>query len=103
MVEENFTHELKYIISTNYNIGDLMDFEQIHLGSVNKSFIIRTAGKIKKKAYFFRKYNPGKTKNEIEFEHSVITHLKKKHFGLVAGLIHTKNGKTFVDRNKTRT
>ena len=100
MVDENFTPELKYVISTNYNIGDLMDFEQIHLGSVNKSFIIKTAGKIKKKAYFFRKYNPAKTKNEIEFEHSVITHLKKKHFGLVAGLIHTKNGKTFVDRNK---
>jgi hypothetical protein len=58
MVDENFTHELKYIISTNDNIGDLMDFEQIHLGSVNKSFT------------------------------------------LVAGLIHTKDGKTFVNRNK---
>ena len=67
MVDDNFTHELKYIISTNYNIGDLMDFEQIHLGSVNKSFIIRTAGKIKK-AYFVRKYNSDKTKNEIKFE-----------------------------------
>ena len=53
MIDENFTHELKYIISTNYNIGDLMDFEQIHLGSVNKSFIIRTAGENTKKAYFF--------------------------------------------------
>jgi len=100
MVDKNFTHELKYIISTNYDIGDLMDFEQIHLGSVNKSFIIRTVGKIKKKVYFFRRYTPGKTKSEIEFEHSVITHLKKKHFALVAGLIHTKDGKTFVNRNK---
>jgi len=100
MVEENFTYILNQIISTNYNIGNLMDFEQIHLGSVNKSFIIRTAGKIKKKAYFFRKYNPGKTKNEIEFEHSVITHLKKKGFALVAGLIYTKDGKTFVNREK---
>ncbi|MCP4669955.1 MAG: phosphotransferase [Desulfobacula sp.] len=77
-----------------------MDFEQIHRGSVNKSFIIRTVSKIKKKVYFFRKYNPGKTKNEIEFEHSVITHLKKKRFVLVAGLVHTKDGKTFVNQNK---
>lgn len=100
MADENFTSELKYIISTNYNIGYLMDFEQIHLGSVNKSFIIRTADEIQKKTYFFREYNPGKTKNEIEFEHSVITHLKKKHFALAAGLIHTKDGKTFVNRNK---
>ena len=100
MIEENFIHELKHIISGNYSIGDLVDLEQIHLGSVNKSFIIRTDGKINKKAYFFRKYNPGKTKNEIEFEHSVITHLKKKRFALVAGLIHTKDGKTFVNRNK---
>ena len=52
MVTENFTHELKYIISTNYNIGDLMDFKQIHLGSVNKSFVIRTAGENKKKRIF---------------------------------------------------
>jgi hypothetical protein len=75
MVDENFTHELKYIISTNYNIGDLMDFEQIHLGSVNKSFIIRTVSKIKKKAYFFRKYNPGKTKNgERQYENTNNNH-----------------------------
>ena len=101
LVDENFFHELNYIIATNYNIGDLMDFEQIHLGTVNKSFIIRTAGKNnKKKTYFFRKYNPGKIKNEIEFEHSIITHLKKKRFALVAESIHTKDGKPFVSRNK---
>ena len=99
MVDENFSRELKYIVSTKYNIGDLIDFEQIHLGTVNESFIIRTAGKIKK-AYFFRKYNPDKTKNEIEFEHSVITHLKEKRFSIVAEFIHTKDGKTFVHRNK---
>jgi len=46
IANENFTHKLKYIISTNYKIGGLMDFEQIHLGSVNKSFIIRTAAKM---------------------------------------------------------
>ncbi len=97
---ENFFHELKHIIATNYNIGDLMDIEQIHLGTVNKSFIIRTVDRNKKKSYFFRKYNPGKTKNEIEFEHSVITHLKKKRFAIVAQFIHTKDGKTFVNRNK---
>jgi homoserine kinase type II len=100
MIEENFYNELKHIISNNYSVGDLMDFEQIHLGSVNKSFIIKTADKINKKAYFFRIYNPGKTQSEIEFEHSVITHLKKKRFALVAGLIHTKDGKTFVNRTK---
>jgi len=100
MIDENFFHELKPIISTNYSIGDLVNFEQIHLGSVNKSFIIKTADRINKKAYFFRIYNPGKTQGEIEFEHSVITHLKKKRFGLVAGLIRTRDGKTFVNQTK---
>lgn len=100
MTKEDVTSELEQIISTNYSIGDLVDFQQIHLGAVNESFIIETAGKVKKKAYFFRKYNPGRTKNEIEFEHSVIRHLKKKQFALVAGLILTKDGKTFVDQNK---
>jgi len=100
MIVENFFHELKHIVSTNYSIGELVDCEQIHMGAVNKSFIIKTADKINKKAYFFRIYNPGKTQSEIEFEHSVITHLKKKRFALVAGLIHTKDGKTFVKRTR---
>ncbi len=96
--KENFIHELKDIISANYTIGDLIDFEQIHLGAINKSFIIKTAAKGKKKKYFLRKYNPSKRKKEIEFEHSIIKHLKKKRFGLVAGLIHTRNRQTFVNR-----
>ncbi len=100
MVEEKLVHELKHIISTDYCIGDLIEFEQIHLGTVNKSFVIRTAAENKKSTYFFRKYNPSKTKIEIEFEHSVITHLKKKRFALIAGLIHAKDGKTYVNRNK---
>ena len=62
IIDKNFTHELKYIISTNYNIGDLMDFEQIHLGSVNKSFIIKTAGKVKKKRIFLENTIPVKLK-----------------------------------------
>ncbi len=62
LVGENFFHELKYIIATNYNIGDLMDIVQIHLGTVNKSFIIRTAGKNKKKRIFLENTIPVKLK-----------------------------------------
>ena len=62
MVEENFIHELKHIISSNYSTGYLVDLEQIHLGSVNKSFIVKTAGKIKKKRIFLENTIPVKLK-----------------------------------------
>lgn len=99
---ENFIDQLKDIISKNYAIGDLINYEQIHLGSVNKSFIIKTAAKGKKEKYFLRKYKFGKNEDEIEFEHSIIKHLKKKRFDLVAGLIHTRDRKTFVNQYNDR-
>ncbi len=99
MKKTDCTNQLRDIISAHYVVGDLIDFEQIYGGSVNESFLIKTATKGRERRFFVRKYKPGKEEEEIEFEHSIIKHLKKKHFDLVAGLIQTKYGKTFVKRH----
>ncbi len=89
--------QLKDIITTHYDIGLLTNYRQLHSGYVNLSYIIETVANNKKRKYFLRQYQGAKEK-EIVFEHSVITHLVKKRFDLVPGLILTRDGKTLIKR-----
>ena len=86
------------IVSNHYNIGRLTNFEQLHLGYLNISYIIETARGGKSRKYFFRRYKEGIKAEEIEFEHSIIQHLIERQFRLIAGVIPTTDGKTFVKR-----
>jgi len=86
------------IVSNHYKIGTLINFEQLHLGYLNISYIIETASGGKRRKYFFRRYREGIKAEEIEFEHSTIRHLIGRRFGLVADVIPTQDGKTFVKR-----
>jgi len=90
--------QLSDILSEHYEIGELVNCEQLHLGYVNVSYIIETALAGKRTRYFLRRYRTGIKKEEIEFEHAVINHLVKKDFGLVARVINTKEGRTFVEQ-----
>jgi homoserine kinase type II len=89
---------LKEIISRHYDIGELVDYEQLHLGYVNVSYVIETVVDGKREKYFLRRYKVETEAEEIEFEHSVINHLLEKSFELVARVIHTRDGKTYVER-----
>ena len=88
--------QLEEIISKHYAIGELVDYEQLLLGYVNISHIIETVVNGKKNKYFLRRYKKGIREEEVEFEHSVIKHLVRKGFDLVARVISTRDGKTFV-------
>jgi len=93
--------KLKAIISKHYDLGELEDFKQLDLGYVNVSSIIEVENNGKKKKYFVRRYKLGKKEEEIAFEHSVIKHLIKKNFHLIASVIPTKDGKTYVKRSES--
>ena len=95
-METNAASRLKEIISEHYEIGELIDYEQLHLGYVNISYIIETVINGKKNKYFLRRYKEGIREEEVEFEHSVINHLIKKNFDLVARVINTRDGKTYI-------
>ncbi len=93
--------QLKVIISNHYDLGELVDYEQLNLGYVNVSSIVEITSNSKKKRYFLRRYKLGKKEEEIVFEHSIIKHLTKKNFHLTASVIPTKDGKTYVKRSES--
>jgi homoserine kinase type II len=93
--------QLKAIVSNHYDLGEMVGYEQLNLGYVNRSSIIEITRYGKKKSYFLRRYKLGKKEEEIVFEHSVIKHLIKKDFNLTASVIPTKDGKTYVKRSES--
>jgi homoserine kinase type II len=95
-MEADAAAQLEEILSDHYEIGRLVDYEQLHLGYVNVSYIIETVISGKKNKYFLRRYKKGIREEEVRFEHSIVKHLVKKDFNLVAGLTNTRDGKTFV-------
>lgn len=95
--EERRTIELRDVLA-RYDIGELIAYRQLHRGYVNVSYIIETAAKGQRRAYFVRKYKEGTTEPEIRFEHSLIDHLVAEGFELVAALIPTEDGGTYVKR-----
>ncbi len=87
---------LAVILSENYDIGELVGVKKLDRGYVNVSYEIETSKNGKKTKYFFRRYKKGIREDEVRFEHSIVKHLMKKHFDLVAGLIFKKDGGSYV-------
>jgi homoserine kinase type II len=90
--------KLKDIITEHYDIGELCDYKQLHRGYCNISYVVWTLVDDDKKKHFLRRYKRGIKAKEIEFEHSIINHLVRKGFTLVAGVVRTRDGKTYVER-----
>jgi len=93
--------QLEQIISKHYAIGELVDYEQLLLGYVNISYIIETVISGNKNKYFLRRYKKGIREEEVQFEHSVIKHLVKKDFNLVARVISTREERPLLSNLRT--
>ena len=91
------TIELKEILS-QYDLGELLDYEKDVRGTVNTSYTIETATPTGKKRYFLRRYKWWINEEELICEHSVITHLMQNGFDLVAGVLKTRDGRTYIRR-----
>ncbi len=89
---------LREVISENYEIGDIKKIRKLDRGYVNTSYEIETVRNDKENRYFLRQYKEGIKEEEITFEHSIINHLVKKNFGLVAPLVYTKDGRTYTEQ-----
>jgi len=96
MTDSTLTSQLNTIISKHYDLGELVDYEQLYLGCVNESYIVNTLDDDNKRKLFLRKYKGGINENEIRFEHSLIKHLISKGLTIVAGLVKAKNESTFI-------
>jgi len=91
------TIELKEILS-QYDLGELLDYEKDVRGTVNTSYTIETATPSDKKRYFLRRYKGWIKEEELIFEHSVITHLMENGFELAASVLKTRDGRSYIRR-----
>jgi homoserine kinase type II len=89
--------ELNSILS-QYDLGELVGFEQDERGTVNTSFTIETQQAGIRNKYFFRRYKRGVRIEELQCEHSIINHLLSNRFDIVARVYPTREGSTFVWR-----
>ncbi len=84
-------------ILTQYDLGELVDYEKNERGFVNTAFAIYTLASGERRRYFLRKYKRGIGEDELQFEHSLIEHLVEA--GAPVARIHsTRDGKTYLHR-----
>lgn len=84
------------ILKDHYDLGKLLEVEELHGGFCNRSFVIciqKHHGQIK---YLLRRYNMKTEEKEIRFEHALLSHLKENGLNIVAGVIPTKTGNTYI-------
>jgi homoserine kinase type II len=79
-----------------YDLGKVTDVYQIFGGYVNTSFGVYTEKDGKQYNYFVRKYKKGIQEKEMELEHSLIDFSIANGLDVAAGLIRSKDGKTFI-------
>ncbi|ATW28975.1 phosphotransferase [Candidatus Formimonas warabiya] len=84
-----------------YDLGTVTDVYEIFGGYINKSYGIYTEKDGKTYEYFVRKYKKGIMEKEMELEHSLIDFSIANGLDIAAGLIRTKDGKTFVKLSET--
>lgn len=89
------------LILEQYDLGDLIGFQQDERGTVNTSFTIELHKHGETKRYFFRRYKQAVRSEEIEFEHSIINHLKSNGFDIVAGVRPARDGSTYIHWQNT--
>ncbi|NIQ38010.1 MAG: phosphotransferase [Proteobacteria bacterium] len=92
--------KLRALLSERYDIGNLEKITRLERGYVNTSYKIETIEDGRRNKYFLRLYKAGIKEEEIEFEHSIINHLVKKSFSLVAPLLRARDGKTYVKQSQ---
>jgi homoserine kinase type II len=89
--------ELREILK-HYDVGELVNWERNDRGYCNISYAIETVVNGEKRRYYLRKYKKGIKERELRFEHSVINHLIWNGFDLVAHILRTRHGRSFVRR-----
>jgi homoserine kinase type II len=87
--------EISQVI-TQYDLGELVQFEQNLLGYNNTNFAIRLVKDGQIREYFFRRYKTEIFADEIIFEHAIIEHLLKQEIYQVARVHKTTYGETYV-------
>lgn len=93
----NVVAEIQDILR-EYDLGDLVNFNHNERGYLNISYVIETIKDGRRSKYFLRRYRSNIQEPEVQFEHSVITHLLDQGFSLIAGVIENRQGTTYLKK-----
>lgn len=83
------------ILKEHYDLGVLLNSEELFDGYVNRSFVIQVDRNGEQLKYLVRQYNPAIDEKEIRFEHALINHLRANGVTMVAGVIPKRDGSTY--------
>jgi len=84
------------IIKDHYALGEFLSVEEIHGGYINRSFVVNVKANGLECKYAMRRYNPSTSEDDVQFEHTVVSHLRNNGFSLAARVIPKKDGGTYV-------
>lgn len=87
---------LKPIVSTYYDIGELVHAEPIAKVTHNSNYKIETSFNGKKTFYLLRGYHQENSESQISFEHAILIELRRRNFLLSPEVIPTRSGNTYI-------
>jgi homoserine kinase type II len=97
---EFLSGQLAEVVSTEYDLGEVLRVEQIFGGFENLSFAVITKQGDGERCNFVRKYKHGTVEREIRYEHALVRHIRDKGFQLPARVFETRAGDTLVTREE---
>ena len=93
-------NQVREVVTSEYDLGEVLRVEQIFGGTENLSFGVVTGTADGEHRHFVRKYKYGTVEREIRYEHALVRHIREKGFELPARVFETRRGDTVVEREE---
>jgi homoserine kinase type II len=97
---EFLSGQLAEVVSSDYDLGEVLRVEQIFGGYVNLSFAVVVATPEGERRFFVRKYKGSTSERDVCFEHALVNHLSDKGFTIAARVYPDHRGETCVRRQE---
>jgi len=98
--EEFLGNQVREVVTSEYDLGEVLRVEQIFGGTENLSFGVVTGTADGEHRHFVCKYKYGTVEREIRYEHALVRHIREKGFELPARVFETRRGDTVVEREE---
>ena len=97
---EFLSGQLAEVVTTDYDLGEVLRVEQILGGYVNLSFAVIVATPEGERRFFVRKYKASTSERDVRFEHALVNHVSGKGFQIAACVYPNRRGETLVRRQE---
>jgi homoserine kinase type II len=84
------------VIKEHYDLGEVVSIGELHGGFINRSFVVHVEKNDVQSKYMVREYHPETAEDGIQFEHALISFLRKDGFSLAGSVIPKQDGGTYA-------